>query len=199
MAPKARAPGSSRPKARAAGSSKPKARAASSASWNPTGASVPEARAASPPPPPPPPPPSASSTPPPRRVPDHELLGIPSSSTEDVIKQRLRQLRRVHHPDRGGDAETFAVINTAGERTLEGARDPYASIFAFFGCASSSSSNIRTEVDMTPAEMEAKLRRDDAEAKDRIARLRAARPPASWVGGLPPDEEEGPAHRQLRE
>jgi hypothetical protein len=107
-----------------------------------------------------------------RYVPDHERLGLPLNSTEDVIKQRLRQLQRVHHPDRGGDAETFAVINAAGERMLAIARGSYASVFAsFFGRASSSSSNIRTELDMTPAEMEAKLRREDADAKERIARM----------------------------
>jgi hypothetical protein len=41
-----------------------------------------------------------------------EVLGIPSAviASEDVIETRFRELARVHHPDRGGNAEKFHEI-----------------------------------------------------------------------------------------
>ena len=45
----------------------------------------------------------------------YEILGVPKTATQDEIKQAYRKLAKVHHPDKGGDAETFKKIQTAHE------------------------------------------------------------------------------------
>ncbi len=35
------------------------------------------------------------------------------NSTKDEIRQSYRALSRVHHPDKGGDAQNFALISRA--------------------------------------------------------------------------------------
>jgi DnaJ-domain-containing protein 1 len=43
------------------------------------------------------------------------VLGLSLSATLDQIKARNRELAKVHHPDRGGDAAEFNRINAAYE------------------------------------------------------------------------------------
>lgn len=43
----------------------------------------------------------------------YEILGIDKSSNPGVIKKAYRNLSMKHHPDRGGDSETFKKINDA--------------------------------------------------------------------------------------
>jgi len=42
-----------------------------------------------------------------------EVLGVPTSSSNDAIRSAFRSLARMHHPDQGGDTETFARISRA--------------------------------------------------------------------------------------
>lgn len=44
-----------------------------------------------------------------------ELLGLASTASEKEIKSRFKSLAAQHHPDRGGDAETFIQIRLAYE------------------------------------------------------------------------------------
>lgn len=41
------------------------------------------------------------------------ILQLPPDATEIALKERYRRLAMEHHPDRGGDAETFQKINWA--------------------------------------------------------------------------------------
>jgi DnaJ family protein A protein 2 len=45
----------------------------------------------------------------------YERLGVQKSSTPEEIKRAYRDLARVHHPDKGGDAEKFKSIQEAAE------------------------------------------------------------------------------------
>lgn len=45
----------------------------------------------------------------------YEILGVSKTSTQDDIKQAYRKLAKIHHPDKGGDVETFKKIQTAHE------------------------------------------------------------------------------------
>lgn len=45
----------------------------------------------------------------------YEILGVSKTATQDEIKQAYRKLAKIHHPDKGGDAETFKKIQTAHE------------------------------------------------------------------------------------
>ncbi len=47
---------------------------------------------------------------------DHyRTLGVSKNADAKQIKQKYRELARKHHPDRGGNAETFKQINGAYE------------------------------------------------------------------------------------
>ena len=49
-------------------------------------------------------------------IPTHDLykvLEIDENASEDEIKKSYRSLSLKHHPDRGGDGETFKKINEA--------------------------------------------------------------------------------------
>jgi curved DNA-binding protein CbpA len=49
-------------------------------------------------------------------MPDHyQTLGVSRNADAKTIKQQYRKLAREHHPDRGGNAETFKEINAAYE------------------------------------------------------------------------------------
>ncbi len=45
----------------------------------------------------------------------YEILGVKKSASADEIKKAFRRLARKHHPDAGGDEETFKEINEAYE------------------------------------------------------------------------------------
>lgn len=43
----------------------------------------------------------------------YQILGIPTNSTLDVVKEAYRQLATRHHPDKGGNPETFKIVKLA--------------------------------------------------------------------------------------
>lgn len=45
----------------------------------------------------------------------YDILGVKRSATADEIKKAFRKLARKHHPDAGGDEETFKQLNEAYE------------------------------------------------------------------------------------
>lgn len=45
----------------------------------------------------------------------YEILGVAATADPDVIRAAYRALSKAHHPDRGGDADTYAQINAAYE------------------------------------------------------------------------------------
>lgn len=44
-----------------------------------------------------------------------ENLGLPRTATDAEARTAYKKLAREHHPDKGGDAEKFKVINQANE------------------------------------------------------------------------------------
>jgi len=57
-------------------------------------------------------------------TPAHGLLGVSATATQEEIKAAYRQLRSQHHPDRGGDADTFHKIQMAYEQLMKPTRCP---------------------------------------------------------------------------
>lgn len=53
-----------------------------------------------------------------------ETLGLPESATPDEVKARWRELASEHHPDKGGDGETFDEYRKAYEKALVEASQP---------------------------------------------------------------------------
>jgi len=49
---------------------------------------------------------------------NHQILGLDSRATHEQIREARRALSLVHHPDRGGDPETMALINRAADELL---------------------------------------------------------------------------------
>lgn len=47
-----------------------------------------------------------------------QVLDLPTTASKDEIKRRYKQLALIHHPDKGGNAETFRMITEAKERCL---------------------------------------------------------------------------------
>jgi hypothetical protein len=47
-----------------------------------------------------------------------EVLGLNAEASQTVIKQRYRELALEHHPDRGGEAQTFSAIADAAQLLL---------------------------------------------------------------------------------
>ena len=43
----------------------------------------------------------------------YKLLDVPKNATTEEIKQHYHQFAKIHHPDKGGDVETFKQINEA--------------------------------------------------------------------------------------
>jgi DnaJ family protein A protein 2 len=43
----------------------------------------------------------------------YEVLGVPKTATKAEIKKAYFQLARKHHPDKGGDADTFKKMSAA--------------------------------------------------------------------------------------
>ncbi|MCY0994339.1 DnaJ domain-containing protein [Nannocystis sp. ILAH1] len=52
----------------------------------------------------------------------YERLGVSSTATRDEIQQAYLRLVRVHHPDRGGDAATFAAVKLARDLLVDDAK-----------------------------------------------------------------------------
>lgn len=53
-----------------------------------------------------------------------EVLKLPATATQTEIKIRWRELCRVHHPDRGGNAVDFDTYRRAYNEAMEKAADP---------------------------------------------------------------------------
>ena len=53
-----------------------------------------------------------------------EILGLPASATPAEVKQRWRELCRVHHPDRGGNVVEFNTYRRAYLAAYEAASAP---------------------------------------------------------------------------
>ena len=49
-------------------------------------------------------------------------LGVPADAPSEVVEKAYRQLRAVHHPDRGGDADSFRAVQAAWDQYQEGRR-----------------------------------------------------------------------------
>lgn len=49
------------------------------------------------------------------------VLGLSPEATVDAVKARWRELARQHHPDKGGDAETFHKFRQAYMTALQAA------------------------------------------------------------------------------
>lgn len=49
----------------------------------------------------------------------HGILGVPAAGlTFEKLRKRWHELALQHHPDRGGDAGTFALLNQAHQLVL---------------------------------------------------------------------------------
>jgi hypothetical protein len=49
----------------------------------------------------------------------YKILGVPSSASRDDIKKAYKKLALIHHPDRGGNQETFKLINEAYNKLMD--------------------------------------------------------------------------------
>jgi hypothetical protein len=49
------------------------------------------------------------------RRPWHDVLGVPATASPGEVEQRIRDLQRLHHPDRGGSHDQMAEINAAAD------------------------------------------------------------------------------------
>jgi len=54
------------------------------------------------------------------REPPHEILRVNPDADRDEIKRAARELKKEHHPDRGGELSQFKRINRAERELLEG-------------------------------------------------------------------------------
>jgi hypothetical protein len=54
---------------------------------------------------------------------DHEVLEVPAGAPPNDVRIAFRRFARLHHPDRGGDPETFQAGLEAYHRML-GSRAP---------------------------------------------------------------------------
>lgn len=57
----------------------------------------------------------------------NEILGVPTDATVDQIKTAFHKASKIHHPDKGGTAAMFAIVNQAYEEMLESAKHPKSS------------------------------------------------------------------------
>lgn len=53
-------------------------------------------------------------------IPFYKILKIPKTATDDEVKSAFRKLALIHHPDKGGNAETFKSISEAYTKILNG-------------------------------------------------------------------------------
>jgi DnaJ-class molecular chaperone len=52
----------------------------------------------------------------------YDVLGVQANATEAEVKRAFRQQARIHHPDKGGDAERFREVNEAYETLSNAAK-----------------------------------------------------------------------------
>ncbi len=62
---------------------------------------------------------------------DHELLGVRAGAPPHELRVAFRRFARLHHPDRGGDGETFQSGLQAYQRLL-GRRAPSSGVEVVF-------------------------------------------------------------------
>ncbi len=55
----------------------------------------------------------------------YSILGISANASVDMARQAYRRLAMKHHPDRGGDAEQFKLIQQAWDLIESGKYDPF--------------------------------------------------------------------------
>lgn len=48
-----------------------------------------------------------------------KVLGLPKTATQAEIKNKYRELAKLHHPDKGGNAKKFAEITNAYEEAIQ--------------------------------------------------------------------------------
>lgn len=65
----------------------------------------------------------------------HEILGVAPSASFDEVRAQFKRLAAQHHPDRGGDHDTFVRIKTAFDtlRAKHEALGPFDDIFTDIG------------------------------------------------------------------
>lgn len=49
----------------------------------------------------------------------YKLLGVSENDSNDIIKEKFRKLVKTHHPDKGGNADTFIKINEAYTQIID--------------------------------------------------------------------------------
>jgi DnaJ-class molecular chaperone len=62
----------------------------------------------------------------------YKILGIYRGTSIDEVKSAYKRLARLHHPDKGGDAEVFQTVNTAYSIILKQYERPPRPPFATF-------------------------------------------------------------------
>lgn len=53
-----------------------------------------------------------------------ETLGLPPTATTEEVKAKWKSLASQHHPDKGGDAETFQLMREAYSKAIKQASKP---------------------------------------------------------------------------
>src|SRR3982750_4495198 len=71
----------------------------------------------------------------------YEVLGVNKSASPDEIKKAFRRLAVKHHPDRGGNEESFKEINEAYEVLKDSSKRQRYDQFGHAGVGSSASSS----------------------------------------------------------
>lgn len=81
----------------------------------------------------------------------YEVLGVDQDAGEAEIKKAFRNLSKIHHPDKGGDAEVFKVITSAYEILSDPAKrewfDDHGSLEDFQGNEEKASNNLCNVMD----------------------------------------------------
>ena len=52
----------------------------------------------------------------------YDDLGLSSDASDEEVRKKFKQLASIHHPDKGGDEETFKKLKAAYEEIVGGAK-----------------------------------------------------------------------------